>query len=496
MSVRSKTNREGAAPVGAEQDETELPDGWCRTSLDAIGTIFCGQSPATKDVNANGEGTPYVTGPEQWDGHVIHANKWTTDPRRIVPDGCIFITVKGAGVGTLFPGEACAIGRDVYAFHPTSPISRDFTQYALQYTIDLVIRQASGLIPGLSRSHLLEHGIPLPPLAEQRRIVEKLGLVLGKVSSNQQRLSRVPGLLKRFRQSVLAAACSGKLTADWRETNTEANNLSEAFTNDVTNERYDLSSEVCLDEIPSSWRQVPVGNVSEFQQGMQIAKATRSKEPGPNRLPILRIGNYANGFTDDVDYIELDAESLIAETEDVILTRTGETRGKVLTGYRGVFHNNTFRLNFNAKLLHRVYLIYWLQTEFVQGFIAKHSGRSAQPDLTHRAFGPCPIPLPPLSEQQEIVRRVERLFAFADQIEARLKQAQSHVDRLTQSLLAKAFRGQLVPTEHALATREGRTYESATALLNRICENGSAAETSTKLNGRRKASKERRKATI
>ena len=74
----------------------------------------------------------------------------------------------------------------------------------------------------------------------------------------------------------------------------------------------------------------------------------------------------------------------------------------------------------------------------------------------------------PLSEQQEIVRRVEKLFAFADQIEARLRPAQAHVNRLTQSLLAKAFRGELVPTEHTLATRDARDYEPASALLERI----------------------------
>ncbi len=65
------------------------------------------------------------------------------------------------------------------------------------------------------------------------------------------------------------------------------------------------------------------------------------------------------------------------------------------------------------------------------------------------------------------MRRVEKLFAFADQIEARLRPAQAHVDRLTQSLLAKAFRGELAPTEHALATRDGRDYDPASALLAR-----------------------------
>lgn len=66
------------------------------------------------------------------------------------------------------------------------------------------------------------------------------------------------------------------------------------------------------------------------------------------------------------------------------------------------------------------------------------------------------------------MRRVEKLFAFADQIESRLRQAQAHVDRLTQSLLAKAFRGELVPTEHTLAEQQHRDYEPASALLERL----------------------------
>ena len=73
-----------------------------------------------------------------------------------------------------------------------------------------------------------------------------------------------------------------------------------------------------------------------------------------------------------------------------------------------------------------------------------------------------------LAEHRQTVRRVERLFALADQIEARLTQAQTHVARLTQSLLAQAFRGELVPTEANLARREGRDYEPASVLLDRI----------------------------
>ena len=81
----------------------------------------------------------------------------------------------------------------------------------------------------------------------------------------------------------------------------------------------------------------------------------------------------------------------------------------------------------------------------------------------------------PLPEQREIVRRVSALFALADGIEAKLAAARKRVDALTQAVLAKAFRGELVPTESALARAEGRDYEPASALLERVgAESGGA----------------------
>ncbi len=78
------------------------------------------------------------------------------------------------------------------------------------------------------------------------------------------------------------------------------------------------------------------------------------------------------------------------------------------------------------------------------------------------------VPLPPLEEQQEIVRRVEAFFTLADAIDRRVAAAQARAYKLTQSIFAKAFRGELVPTEAQLARQEGRDYEPASVLLERI----------------------------
>ena len=286
--------------------------------------------------------------------------------------------------------------------------------------------------------------------------------------SSQERLNKIPIILKRFRQAVLTAAYTGRLTADWRQQHSDTVQKANGQTQLGVSDKFALAEGIAIAPIPPNWAYTPIGNIAEFQQSMQIAKSTRFKEAGPKGLPILRIGNYANAFKSDVDYVEADDQTLIAEAEDLILARTGETRGKVLTGFRGVFHNNTFRLNYDKRLIVREYLMYWLQNPAVLEYIKDHSGRSAQPDLTHKAFGPCAFPLAPTKEQKVVSHRIQVLFAIAYRLYERYSQAKERVDQLEQSILAKAFCGELVPTEAELARREGRSYESAKQLLDRI----------------------------
>jgi type I restriction enzyme S subunit len=119
--------------------------------------------------------------------------------------------------------------------------------------------------------------------------------------------------------------------------------------------------------------------------------------------------------------------------------------------------------------LNAEYLNLCLNTSYAREFCAsvKTDGVS-QSNINAQKLGTFEVPFCHPAEQQEIVRRVADLFSLADKIEARFKVVQRQVDRLPQSVLAKAFRGELVPTEAELAEREGRSYESATQLLSRV----------------------------
>lgn len=342
-------------------------------------------------------------------------------------------------------------------------IKRFFYRLLPGYLEAVNLNTSSTTVKHLSSKSLNELLIPLPPLAEQKVIADKLDTLLAQVENTKARLERIPQILKRFRQSVLAAAVSGRLTEEWR-----AKNFVSPISMDTLEDNYKVPDEFHGYGIPETWVKSPIGNFCSFQQGMQIAKSTRHQSSGPNRLPILRIGNYANKFTGDVDYIEVDENSLIAEASDLILTRTGETRGRVLTGFKGVFHNNTFRINFNEEIVLRGYLFLALNETLTQNYILDVSGRSAQPDLTHKKFGPCPIALPPFEEQIEIVRRVDQLFAHADRIEQQVNNALARVNNLTQSILAKAFRGELTEQWRRDNPELISGENSATALLERI----------------------------
>lgn len=210
----SKPKSPNAPRVLSENESAKLnalPNGWRWVHLDNIGELYCGQSPSVAEVNQEGRGSIYVTGPEQWNGKKIEETKWTEFPKRLVPDGCVFITVKGAGVGKLFPGIACAIGRDVYAYKPEPVIDYKFIINNIQFGINKVIMQAQGDIPGLSKEHIMSHLIGLPSESEQEQINLKVDEVLSELQHLEDDTGTSLKKIELLRQSILKKAFSGLL---------------------------------------------------------------------------------------------------------------------------------------------------------------------------------------------------------------------------------------------------------------------------------------------
>jgi type I restriction enzyme S subunit len=241
----------------------------------------------------------------------------------------------------------------------------------------------------------------LAPKAEQKRVADKLDTVLTRVDAVNTRLARVAPLLKRFRQSVLAAATSGRLTEDWR-----------------------------LDRRLPAPKAHELGTIIRVSSGQGL---TAKQMVGSGGIPVFG-GNGITGYHDQANTVE----------PTLLIGRVGYYCGSVhLTPPIAWVTDNALIVRHDPKIVQKNYLFFALQAIDLR----QNDSSTAQPVISGQKIYGLLVVLPHFDEQTEIVRRVETLFAFADRLEARLAQAQTAATRLTPALLAKAFRGELVPQD-------------------------------------------------
>ena len=349
---------------------------------------------------------------------------------------------------------------------------------------------------------LLDTVIPLPPLAEQQRVIAQVLTLSDSVGSIRTRLENASSVLRRLRQSVLAAACSGRLTADWRSDNSEVltgqallksvlarrrrkwetDNGTTAPTSGKSHKsmrkyKEPLASESGPDDIPETWCWATVD--------LLTALVTKGSSPNWQGFDYVKEGktfirsqNVRLGHLDLEDlaflppaFNERHSTSIIHEG-DVLLNLVGASVGRSAIATEAIDGANCNQAVGIIRLLEdgmiNRFLMYFFLSPQGQRHITDNKADVARANFNLDDIRITPVPLPPYAEQVKIVRRVEVLFKLADTIEQRVEAATARVDKLTQAILAKAFRGELVPTEAELARREGRDYEPASVLLERI----------------------------
>ncbi|WP_198655640.1 restriction endonuclease subunit S [Salinicola sp. CR57] len=284
--------------------------------------------------------------------------------------------------------------------------------------------------------------IVLAPLAEQKVIADRLDTLLAQVESAKARLERIPEILNRFRQSVLAAAVSGRLTEEWR-----------------------LKAEKKLE---------PLKKIGD------IAKVVRGGSPRPAGHPDYFGGDIpwitVKEVTKDKDKIlrttssqvtELGKErSRYIEAGTLLLTNSGATLGvPKITEIAGCINDGIVAIQ-NIEEPLKGYLYYNLLS--MTDSLRRLNQGAAQPNLNTSIVKAIEVILPLPDEQTEIVRRVDQLFAYADTVERQVNNALARVNQLTQSILAKAFRGELTAQWRTDNPELISGENSAEALLARI----------------------------
>ena len=315
----------------------------------------------------------------------------------------------------------CLIDNNVMAVKARDGVDDRYVHQFLR-TIDFGESARSTTVPSLRKGDVEELRFPLAPAAEQKRIADKLDTVLTRVDAVNTRLARVAPLLKRFRQSVLAAATSGRLTEDWR-----------AGQPDI-----------------SEWKTEKLNDLGELGRGKSKHRPRNDPRLYGGVHPFVQTGDVANAnqwiTSHKQTYSDFGLDqSKLWPANTLCITIAANIADTALLSYPACFPDSVVGFVANeACCLPR--FIKW-SIDVRKDDLERLAPATAQKNINLGVLEEVEIHLPSLEEQTEIVRRVETLFAFADRLEARLAQAQTAATRLTPALLAKAFRGELVPQD-------------------------------------------------
>lgn len=280
---------------------------------------------------------------------------------------------------------------------------------------------------------------------------------------------------------MLAAACSGRLTEDWRQTQSAGSVGTECLLERLADQckrigvdwlepRFDDREQYSL---PDEWTYVALGVLGTWSSGGTPSKS-KSAYWSQGDYPWVSPKDMKTDFlVDSQDHLtRLGVSQLKVIPKDSILF---VVRGMILAHTFPVamaMRKLTINQDIRAVTLHDgvmpAYLLRALQREAMSILFAVRESTHGTRRLESETLRAWPIPTPPFDEQQEIVRRIAELFSISESIRRCVSSASVRADKLTRSILAKAFRGELVPTEAELARREGRDYEPASVLLERI----------------------------
>jgi type I restriction enzyme S subunit len=428
--------------VNDTDENGTLPEGWATRTIGAVLDARYGKSLTAK--KRNGGDTPVYGS----NGVVGHHD----------------VAITGAPVIVI--GRKGSVGAVNYSAQAAWPIDTtyfidDFRVFAPPFLRDLLRSLRLGemdrstAIPGLSREQLYERELVVPPLAEQKRIAQRLDDLEAHRVNAEARLNSARYILGRFHRAVLAAACSGRLTEDFRQDDEEGDAAG----------------------APASWRRTILRDLTAGIRGGSSEVPIDSV----TKYPVLRSSS-VRPLTidyDDVRYLSEEQSHKAAnfiEDGDILVTRLNGNieyvgNAAVVAGIgsrRFQYPDRLFRVTLKEPAHARYLELFFASPQAQAQVQARSRSAAGHQRISISDLKGLSIELPPLDEQHEIIRRTSVALDTADRLGARIERTGAALDLVAKASLAKAVRGELVPNEAVLAEEQGRDYESADELLDRI----------------------------
>lgn len=403
------------------KENKNLPQSWIQCKLGDVFTTSSGGTPKRGNPAYYGGSIPWIKSGDLDKGIITQAEEFITDEglanssAKLFPKGSLLIALYGATIGKLaFLGIEATTNQAVCCIYQNNNYNMNLLFYYLTLKKDFIIKLGKGgAQPNISQEIVKALNLPVPPTAEQERIVEKIEELFSDIDDGIKTLEKTKLQIKQYRQSVLKSAFEGKLYKT------------------------------------TKWKSLKVKDISENIQYGYTESATQEKI-GPRFLRITDIQNNTVIWS-NVPYCKIsesEKEKYLLKNGDFVFARTGATVGKSYLisalSEQSVFASYLIRIRFKENVIDR-YVKYFFQSPIYWGQIIDNQVGVGQPNVNGTRLANLDIIIPTISEQEKIVEEIEKRFEVVDALEQAFDEGLEKAKQLKQSILKKAFEGKLVP---------------------------------------------------
>jgi len=421
-----KIKKEKPLPeITEEEVPFEIPEGWKWVRLNSVISLLSGSDLQPDKYNANKKGIPYITGASNIEENDVIINRWTEYPKTIAYKGDLLLTCKGTvGKTAILEENEVHIARQIMAITPVL-VNTVYVQFFIESQIAQLKAKAKSMIPGIERINVLNLPFPMPPLAEQKRIVAKIEELLPYIDRYEKAWSRLEDFNKRFptdmQKSILQLAIQGKLVPQRPEEGT-----GEALYQQIQAEKQSLIRsgqlkkekplpEITPDEIPfdipESWKLIRLGDVISLVSGTDF-KPEEYNDQGRGTPYITG----ASSLSDTGVIVNRWTETPrnMASYGDVLLVCKGSGYGKTVICDIAEAHV--------ARQIMAIKKSNWFDMQYIRYFLnanislIKANGQGVIPGIDRSSVLKMVFPLPPLAEQKRIVAKLEELLPLCERL--------------------------------------------------------------------------------
>ena len=413
----------------------DIPETWKWVRASDILYITMGQSPKAENINNSKLGYEFHQGKSNFSEMFLNKSKvFTTADNKVIEAPAIVMSVRAPVGDVNLVKNKIYIGRGLASFQIYTECDLLYIYYYFLTIKNSLERVSTGSTFKAINSEIVNKIIiPLPPLEEQKRIVEKIEEILPLVKKYEKSWTRLEELNKKFpldmKKSILDEAIKGKLVEQRKEEGTgeelykEIQKEKKKFLEEGKIKKQKTLPEISEDEIPfdipDNWKWVRLGEISQFVQYGYSAPAQIK-----GRIKMVRISDIQDESVcwDKVPYCDIreeEIEQYLLKNNDILFARTGGTVGKSFLvkniGENAIYAGYLIRMRYGKNIVPQ-FLKYFMGSALYWAQLRNGTIATAQPNCNGQTLSKMMLPLPPLAEQKRIVEKIEELLPLCDEL--------------------------------------------------------------------------------